>query len=46
VVALLLGVSAGLEVEQWLEAQEEPDFMTVLWHQKSPSEAEFEFVCS
>jgi len=34
VVALLLGVRAGLEVEQWLEAQKGQDSMTVLWHQK------------
>jgi len=46
VVALLFGVSAGLEAEQWLEAQEGPDFMTVLWHQKSPSEVQFKFDCS
>ena len=45
-VALVLGVGAGLEVEEWLEAQEGPDFMTVLWHQKSPSEEEFKFVHS
>ena len=46
VMALVLGVGTGLEVEEWLEARQGADFMTVLWHQKSPSEVEFKFVHS
>ena len=45
-MALVLGVGEELEVEEWLEAREGPDFMTVLWHQKSPSGVEFKFVYS
>ena len=41
-----IGETLGFEVEQWQEAQKGPDFMTVLWHQTSPSEVEFEFFCS
>ena len=45
-VALFWGVVAGLEVEEWLEAQEGPDFVTVQWHQKSRSGVEFKFFYS
>ena len=46
VMALVVGVGTGMEVEEWLQARWQADFTTVLWLQKSPSGMEFKFVYS